>query len=47
MAKAAVIERFNRSLKELMYKQFTIKGNRIWFNILDEISCREIKEKVL
>ena len=37
VAKAAIIERFNRSLKELMYKQFTIKGNRIWFNILDEI----------
>jgi predicted MPP superfamily phosphohydrolase len=37
VAKAAVIERFNKSFKELLYKQFTINGNRKWFNILDDI----------
>ena len=32
-----VIERFNRTLKSLMYKKFTENGNRIWINILPEL----------
>ena len=32
-----VIERFNRTLKNMMYKKFTERGNRIWFDILDEL----------
>ena len=32
-----VIERFNRTLKNIMYKKFTERGNRVWFDILDEL----------
>jgi len=32
--KAVVIERFNRTLKELMFKQMTKKGTRDWVNML-------------
>ena len=35
--KAVVIERFNRTLKTRMYKQFTIQNNTIWYNILDDL----------
>ena len=35
--KAVVIERFNRTLKNKMFKKFTENGNRKWLNILDEI----------
>ena len=35
--KAVVIERFNRTLKNKMYKQFTIQNNTIWYNILDDL----------
>ena len=35
--KAVVIERFNRTFKANMYKQFTIQNNTIWYNILDEL----------
>ena len=34
--KAVVIERFNRTLKN-MYKQFTIQNNTVWYNILDDL----------
>ena len=34
--KAVVIERFNRTLKNKMYKQFTIQNNTVWHNILDD-----------
>ena len=37
VSKASPIERFNRSLKELMFKQFTINGNRIWYNMLADL----------
>jgi hypothetical protein len=37
VAHAAHIERFNRSLKTIMYKQFTINGNHIWYNMLDDL----------
>ena len=36
-SKVAHIERFNRTLKTKMFKQFTINGNNIWFNILDKL----------
>ena len=32
--KAVVIERFNRSLRELMMKHFTKNNNTVWYNIL-------------
>ena len=32
-----VIERFNRTLKNLMFKKFTERGNRIWIDILPEL----------
>ena len=35
--KAVVIERFNRSLRELMMKSFVKNNNTIWYNILDEL----------
>ena len=35
--KAVVIERFNRSLRELMMKQFTKNNNTIWYNILPKL----------
>ena len=35
--KAVVIERFNRTLKSRMYKQFTIQNNTIWYNIVDKL----------
>ena len=35
---AVVIERFNKTLKKnMMYKQFTVKGNSVWYNILDDL----------
>ena len=35
--KAVVIERFNRSLRELMMKHFTKNNNTIWYNILPKL----------
>ena len=35
--KAVVIERFNRTLKSRMYKQFTIQNNTIWYNIIEKL----------
>ena len=35
--KAVVIERFNRSLRELMIKKFFKSNNTIWYNILPEL----------
>ena len=35
--KAVVIERFNRSLRELMMKEFVKSNNTVWYNILPEI----------
>ena len=32
--KAVVIERFNRSLRELMMKSFVKNNNTVWYNIL-------------
>jgi len=32
-----VIERFNRTLKSLMYKKFTERGNRIWVDVLPDL----------
>ena len=32
--KAVFIERFNRSLRELMMKEFVKNNNTIWYNIL-------------
>ena len=35
--KAIVIERFNRSLRELMMKKFVKSNNTVWYNILPEL----------
>ena len=35
--KSAVIERFNRTFKNIMYKKFTENNNTIFYNILDEL----------
>ena len=35
--KAVVIERFNRTLKSKMWKQFTVQNNTVWYNILDDL----------
>ena len=35
--KAVVIERFNRSLRELMMKKFVRNNNTVWYNILPEL----------
>ena len=35
--KCAIVERFNRTLKDRMYKYFTANGNRIWFDVLPEL----------
>ena len=35
--KAVVIERFNRSLRELMMKEFVKNNNTIWYNILPQL----------
>ena len=35
--KAVIIERFNRSLRELMMKEFVNNNNTIWYNILPKL----------
>ena len=35
--KAVIIERFNRSLRELMMKKFVRSNNTVWYNILPEL----------
>ena len=35
--KAVVIERFNRSLRELMMKEFVKNNNTVWYNILQKL----------
>ena len=35
--KAVIIERFNRSLRELMMKKFVKNNNTVWYNILQEL----------
>ena len=35
--KSVVIERFNRSLRELMMKHFTKNNNTVWYNILPKL----------
>ena len=35
--KSAVVERFNRTFKNMMYKKFTENNNTIFHNILDEL----------
>ena len=34
---ASIVERFNKSLKNIMFKIFTKNGNRVYFNILDNL----------
>ena len=35
--KAIIIERFNRSLRQLMMKKFVKSNNTVWYNILPEL----------
>ena len=37
LLKAIIIERFNRSLRELMMKEFVKNNNTIWYNILPKL----------
>ena len=36
--KASIVERVNRTLKNRMYRYFTARGTRVWYDILDEIT---------
>jgi hypothetical protein len=45
VAKSSIVERFNRTFKGLMYKQFTINGDHKWYNILDELLDKYNKSK--
>lgn len=38
--KASIVERVNRTLKNLMWKEFNIRGNYKWIDFLDEIVQR-------
>ena len=35
--KASVVERWNRTMKTIMYKQFTVQGNTIYIDILPQL----------
>lgn len=35
--KASIVERVNRTIKNLMWKKFSLRGNYKWFDIIDEI----------
>ena len=35
--KASIVERVNRTLKSLMWKQFSLRGNYKWLNLLEDI----------
>ena len=35
--KSAVVERFNRTLKEIMWKRFTAENTRNWIDIIDKL----------
>lgn len=35
--KAAIVERFNRTLKRKIYQQFSLRGNYKWVDILDQL----------
>ena len=35
--KAVIVERFNRSLRELMMKEFVKNNNTVWYNILPKL----------
>ena len=35
--KAVIIERFNKSLRELMMKEFVKNNNTVWYNILPKL----------
>ena len=35
--KSAVVERFNRTLKEIMWKRFTAENTRNWINMIDKL----------
>lgn len=42
--KAAIVERFNRTLKSAMYKRFSERGSYVWHDILAEL-VKEYNEK--
>lgn len=35
--KAAIVERFNRSLKSVMYKDFSLRGSHLWIDVLPKL----------
>ncbi|CAB0027960.1 unnamed protein product [Trichogramma brassicae] len=36
--KASIVERFNRTLKNIMWKQFSLQGNHKWTNIVSKLT---------
>ena len=36
-AHSSIVERFNKTIKNIMFKKFTVNGNRIWYNMLDNL----------
>ena len=36
--KASIVERFNRTLKTLMWKEFSVNGSYCWINIIDTLT---------
>ena len=38
--KSCVVERFNRTLKEQMWKRFTAENTRTWINMLDSLMLK-------
>ena len=43
--KASIVERFNRTLKGLMWKKFTLNGNNKWIDLLDNLVEKYKKTK--
>ena len=43
--KSAVVERFNRTLKEIMWKRFTAENTRNWIDMVDKL-LKEYNNKI-
>uniref|UniRef100_A0ABD2WZU4 Integrase catalytic domain-containing protein n=1 Tax=Trichogramma kaykai TaxID=54128 RepID=A0ABD2WZU4_9HYME len=47
--KASIVERFNRTLKNIMWKQFSLQGNHKWTNIVSKLTSdyNELKHRTI
>lgn len=43
--KASIIERFNRTIKGMMWKRFSLNGNYRWINIIDDL-CTDYNNRI-